>query len=67
MGVIGIDVEDEVSEVREGDGGREVSGCASGRGKRKERNLKGSLDDSGGFRTLRYMLRERNARFACGT
>lgn len=39
----------------------------AGRGKRSANGLKGSLERSGGCRTLRYMFRLRNARFACGT
>lgn len=41
----------------------------SGRGKRSERGLSINLnfERRGGLRTLRYMLKERRARLACGT
>jgi hypothetical protein len=38
-----------------------------GRGKRKAKGLKGTLERSGGWRTFRYMLKARKALFACGT
>ena len=38
-----------------------------GRAKRNAKGLKGSLERSGGWRTLRYMLKFRRARLACGT
>jgi hypothetical protein len=48
-----------------GDG--DASECSSGRGKKKESGLKENLDRSGGLRTLRYILNDLSARFACGT
>lgn len=45
-------------------------GCSfSVRGKRSERGLSINLnfERRGGLRTLRYMLKERSARLACGT
>jgi len=38
-----------------------------GLGKKKESGFHLSLDRSGGFLTLRYALKERRARLACGT
>ena len=49
----------------EGALGRGVDGCE--RGKSSEKRLKGSLERNGGWRTLRNMLKLRNARLACGT
>ncbi len=43
----------------------EVGG--DGRAKRNAKGLKGSLERRGGCRMLRYMLKLRRARFACGT
>lgn len=49
----------EVGEMGEVGGG--------GRAKRNAKGLKGSLERRGGWRMLRYMLKLRRARFACGT
>jgi hypothetical protein len=54
--------EDVDDEVEVGEGG-------SGRGKKNASGLRPilSLERRGGWRTLRYMLKERRARLACGT
>lgn len=41
--------------------------ACSGRGKKKESGFHFSFERKGGFRTFRYMFRERSARLACGT
>ena len=56
----------------EGDGVRVRDRCAdsgddSGREKRRDIGFRENLDRKGGLRTLRYMLKDRNALFACGT
>jgi hypothetical protein len=53
----------------EGEGEMSIEG-GRGRGrKRREKGLRneGMLERRGGLRTLRYMLKERRALFACGT
>ena len=40
------------------------SGDSSGRGKKKDIGFRENLDRKGGLRTLRYMLKDRNALFA---
>jgi len=64
-GMVGIVVDAAASVAVGEDGG--AGWDAGGRGKRKESGLRGSLERRGGFRTLRYMLNERKALFACGT
>jgi hypothetical protein len=59
-GTAGREREDD--ELTEGDGGSSV-----GRGKKKESGFRWILDRSDGLRTLRYILKDRSARFACGT
>ncbi len=79
-GIGGIGTEDARRAGRVGDGlrvrfvpvdedeeVREVGTEGVGRAKRKAKGLKGSLERSGGWRMLRYMLKLRRARFACGT
>ena len=68
---MGREVEGDLDGLRVGEreraGWDDVVGCSSGRGKKKESGLKENLDRSGGLRTLRYILNDLSARFACGT
>jgi hypothetical protein len=74
---MGRDVGGDLEGLRAGEGERERDGWdddgddafewSSGRGKKKESGLKVIFDRSGGFRTLKYMLNDLSARFACGT
>ena len=70
MGAMGID-ELRLLGGGDGDGFRERreggGGTGAGRGNKKENRLKGSRDCIGGWRTFRYMLKLRSARFAWGT
>ena len=67
MGAMGID-ELRLLGGGDGDGFRERreggGGTGAGRGNKKENRLKGNRDWIGGWRTFRYMLKLRRARFA---
>jgi hypothetical protein len=66
---MGLVVEADLGRVPVGDGDRErgevpKDGGSLGLGKKKESGFHLSLDRSGGFLTLRYVLKERRARLA---
>jgi hypothetical protein len=66
-----VDVVGVVVSGRGGEGWRApfwVGGAVGGgRGKNKPKGLNGNFERSGGWRTLRYMLKDRRALLACGT
>jgi hypothetical protein len=64
---MGLVVEADLGRVPVGDDDRErgvVHNGSLGLGKKKESGFHLSLDRSGGFLTLRYVLKERRARLA---
>lgn len=73
---MGRDADGDLDRLRVGEGERErgtwddedkAFELSSGRGKKKDSGLKDILDRSGSLRTLKYMLNDLRARFACGT
>jgi len=72
---MGSEADGDLDGLRVGEGGRgratwdeeDEFKWSSGRGKKKDSGLKDILDRSGGLRTLKYMLNDLSARFACGT